>query len=689
MNDFHSFLSALTAFEAGGRGLAYAPTAGAKQIPTEALAVGGASAAVTWFRDSFKSTRPAMLFLVGAPGNGKSFLLRKVTHDLDPIGNHLGDRRRFDFKLGNLGSELIVVNDASAPSMDGNSVGPLARDLAEALDRQKFIHINVNRGVLYQELRAQIDLAPIRELLAWLSNPDNTNPNWEHLSVQPPNSHSSLRCARMFVPDGSTSREIHVVAVLMDFYSIFEVQPAHEITFSGEWQGFPGIVEGERYRIQMPGSAQRRDQLHWRETPAGQLLHGAVARGVALVPHDAHPLDPIVANILSLSESNVYCGVLSSLRNAELISSRHISFRELWTAIASLIIGDGDARQAFESAEGMRLDPLAWAKQATATVDEVSDSSRIQLMLKLAAVRSHQSIYGAIQSPFEKQVALGLSPLLSITRLADPVRDSRPNGLSTNQDFGWASPVVEAFRGQVGDESILKALELNAKEVDIQISPTAFDVALDEIVAALIWSDYNDEPLITRGELEGVLIWYGDYLTRLYALSVGCTAFEEELHNWSSAWKSAESSSRLPDATRKALVNLLLPVFQQSDADRGNHRLISYLSSRTEAVTSLEPKPRLAVEVGTQPLVRASVSGDELNVVVRDEDGTILVELAADFVLVREAMAYLERPEAMTEFSLGIVPKIERFRASMLSVNNLSAKMRVVDGNRVQSVEVI
>ena len=74
---FADFLESLTAFEAGGSELAYAPTKNLRVLPADASTIGGSSAAVDWFRNSMEHSNNAMLFLVGAPGNGKSYLLKK------------------------------------------------------------------------------------------------------------------------------------------------------------------------------------------------------------------------------------------------------------------------------------------------------------------------------------------------------------------------------------------------------------------------------------------------------------------------------------------------------------------------------------------------------------------------------------------------------------------------------------
>jgi hypothetical protein len=685
---FAEFLESLTAFETGGSELAYAPINNPRVLPADSSTIGGSNAAVEWFRSSFELSSNAMLFLVGAPGNGKSFLLKKIIGELNPIGDHSQDRRRFDFLVpGKPG--LIVVNDASAPSENGESNGQLISDIGDAISSQRFLHVNVNRGVLYQELRSESCDAPIYELLQWLSDASKgQNKNWKSLTTQQLNKHSNLRCGKLSIESEGSKTIIPIVIVLMDFYSIFERQPIHELQTSGDWNGFPGITAGEIYRMQLPRSESRRSREHWRQTPAGQLLEKVVIQGNLLMGKDYDPLDSICSNLTSLQQDSVFCGALSSLRNSELTTSQHISFRELWTAIATMIIGNGESRQSIEKAAELRFKPSEWMNKSIALVAESKLEERIKLLIQISATRLSQSLFGASQSPFEKRVDFGFSPLLSITRYADPVLDACPVPVVKSQQFGWVSPVIDALRAQIGDRSIIETLKENAKAMQIEFEYSSFDKALDDEILHLLASDYEDEPLISKSDLELVLMWYGDYLARLFAVSMGVTAFENELHDWVSVWVKALNEQPIPPKTVRALMNVLLPRFRKSNQSEGDHRLVSYLTSRTESITVKSQKPRLAIEITNSPHMRAYAIGDELLVDIRDEVGNVLLSFDLDFVLLREAMAFLDWPQAFTDNSISVIPKIERMRASLIGKRMNAGSMRLVNGVDIEDVQV-
>ena len=688
---FDDFLQSLTAFEAGGSGLAFAPINGFDEIPAVASTVGGSLTAVDWFKTAIAELDSAILFLVGAPGNGKSYLLKKVTSGLIPLGDHSRDCRKFEYAVPNK-TELIVINDASAPSSSENLNGSLVADISDAISGKKFLHVNVNKGVLYQELRMQIDNDPIRELIEWVSRPsDIQNPNWQYLNIQKPNLDSGTRCGKLSVDLDGEKTDIPIVIVLMDFYSIFELQPEHSLNVEGDWIGFPSLTKGEKFAIQSPRSDSRKSRDFWLRTPAGELLNSVVGQGhtLSLSQTPSSPYDSIRANLESLMTDENFCGVLSVLRNTELITSQHMSFRELWTAVATMIIGDGGARQAVKVSGELKMKPVDWIEKAISALPAEHSKERIKSLVQIASTRFHQSIFGAVQSPFEAINDLGVSPLLTLTRLTDPVRDVLPTASSANsRNFGWGGPLVNAFRGQIGDLSILETLKSSSIDVGLNFDFTPFDKALDDEIIAIIEADFKESPIIEKKYLESLLVWYGDYLARMFALSQGVTAFENELSDWVSAWCDAKSSKSLPVRVKKALSGMLLPTFKSSSQREGDRRMVSFLTSRTESITTKSPSPRLAIEISSVLLFRAEAVGDEIIVQVRDDQGEILVKFDLDFTLLREALTLSDWPESVTEFSRVLKPKIERLRASMLNRKTILSNIRLIDGSEVERVQV-
>jgi len=260
--------------------------------------------------------------------------------------------------------------------------------------------------------------------------------------------------------------------------------------------------------------------------------------------------------------------------------------------------------------------------------------------------------------------------------------------IANNSKFGWGGPLVNAFRGQIGDLSILETLKSNSLDVGLNFDFTRFDKALDDEIIAIIEGDFKESPIIEKKYLESLLVWYGDYLARMFAVSQGITAFESELSYWVSARRDAQSSKILPNEVSKALFGMLLPKFKSLNQLEGDRRMVSFLTSRTESITAKSPLPRLAIEISNIPNFRAEAVGDEIIVQVKDDQGEILVKFDLDFILLREALTLSDWPESVTEFSRVLTPKIERLRASMLNRKTILSNIRLMDGSDVVRVGV-
>jgi len=115
---------------------------------------------------------------------------------------------------------------------------------------------------------------------------------------------------------------------------------------------------------------------------------------------------------------------------------------------------------------------------------------------------------------------------------------------------------------------------------------------------------------------------------------------------------------------------------------------VSYLSARTDAITASTYRPQLAIEISGNIFTRAIAIGDELVVEIHNDDGKKLLEFNLDFVLLREALTFLDWPQALTEFTGTLTPRVERLRATMANSVPVQGNLRVVNGGSVESVRV-
>jgi len=688
--DYKNKLAKLAEFDVGGRGLAIAPISNAVMPLAESEILGGVQSAIDWMQKHFKdgsASGNAFLFLVGAPGNGKSFITKRVVEDLERIGLHDSDRRRYEFEIRESGLRVSVINDATANSDFGQADSCLIDELDEAVNGGFFMHVNVNRGILHKEFASDKGSLEIRELVRWLGNSKlKFESRSENFEVQEPKRDSSIRCARLNLI-GDESKSIEIVAVMMDLYSIFEIQPEHEHSNDLIWSGFPCLKSNSKYQITLPDSDERLERTHWIKTPAGQLLAGVIESLRQSNTGPTSRIDPIASNIADLSHDEVFTGILCCMRNVELSSSQHITFRSMWTAIAAIVIGNGDSRLGSTDQMKLRMQPAEWAELIIAGVSTISGEQRLKDLVVLASVRLHQSFFGAIRSPFVSVIDCGVSPFQVMTHLADPVADAMTgNDLRPLQNRGWSSPVIEAFRGNDSGESILGLLIKNAGENGICLLKNDFDEELDKEISFAISSQFKNEAFLSLSELEKLIQWYCEYLTRLYAVQLGITAFTHEIVEWVRSWTSAKNDSTLDGGFRAALINLLLPIFPNQNEHIEARRLVAYLSARAEGVIAQPLQPRLAIEISDHIQVIAFADGDELSATFRDSAGKDLLTMNLDFVLLREALANSDSSNAVTDRTSEVIPKIERFRASIFRPESIGNNLRLVSGSIITRV---
>ena len=140
------------------------------------LAVGAYEAA-EWFRDKLgrspDATKRYFLFLVGAPGNGKSHIASSLQQELKPISkkNKKKHYRKHEYTSSS-NQKVVVINDATIPAVNAKGEvipNSLISDIDLAIAENQLLLVNVNRGILYEELQADQSSSFARDVVSWLS----------------------------------------------------------------------------------------------------------------------------------------------------------------------------------------------------------------------------------------------------------------------------------------------------------------------------------------------------------------------------------------------------------------------------------------------------------------------------------------------------------------------------------------
>lgn len=611
----------------------------------------GASEASDWFHEKTVRTpdesKRYFLFLVGAPGNGKSHIASALQRDLTPISKK---SRRKHFRkheyLSSTNQKVVVINDATIPAVgsDGSVLSnSLVRDIDAALKENHLLLVNVNRGIIYEELQADQTDGFARRIVNWLSEvhaPDFGD-GWEVNADTKENGRNDSALRSLNVINSSNGLEASVLAVHVDRYSMLEEAPT--VNKFGIGYDFPSM--GNNYSVKRFRS---RTKEFCSTTTAGILLSEffSEAHFPSPKPDEALLIDPFSANVENFRIEEFRAGFQNLLRASEIVSSQKLTYRELWGAIVSSIIG-------------VEIDPINWLIENQPPAE--LGRNRLDKMMLLASCRAHQSLFGVARVGLEGKPQFSRTPISILTGRIDPAFDAVP-GTNDSESAGWASAVLDAFQAQSEGESILLALKglLDESNDFASKAITEFDLQLDEVITQALDGTVS---WLSDSEKQFVVAWYGEYLIRLYAVARGIPAFRSEISKYLDVRVEAQSSSALEASAASALRTLLLPYYSEDPSNRPV--LLPLFEGRTEPIVDRTEKPKLVLKVHDRIDFEVSTRGDAINVHLKSE-GVSMGRIPLDFALFREAFACVGNHAGYTELAESLTPRIERFRSSML-----------------------
>nr|WP_157497757.1 hypothetical protein [Leifsonia sp. Leaf325] len=629
----------------GGGDVAARPDAGVSSWPVVARAP-GVDAAWAWLAEGVESgARPRAVFLIGGPGAGKSHAAAAVVERLkvaDQSRSVLANRS-YDYVVGE--QKLTIINDATIRGDEPHRETPLARDFGDALKYGSHLLACVNRGILIEE-SAEIRAGASGEglgagIVAWLQQLDDVDlrdtDSSEPWSIRTTFAESYVRSA-VIAKNGDAVADL--VAVYVDVCSLLEREPKVSIESSGSGNV---LISANPYSI-----GDVRDQNARLASPGGNLL-AAILESIGKEgehSEDANFLNPLIANEISLSHEQVRAGALAVLRASEIISGQRFTFREMWGAAVRLLVGNAPERIA-----GDHIQSLIASLQPTAE----SPYARFLQVRELADLRYSQALFDAAGVwAFGAEDALR-NPVTKLTWAADPLRDTDPGHFDpVEPTSGWATPIAEAFSGPVASGSPLETLvDSLPRDDQFHKAITAFDWSVDTaFVSAVQMNGLTDRD---RFEL---IAWYGAYLTRLYAVANGISAFRRDVASWTTVW---HLSPGVPSDIASHLRTLLRP---KKGSDSDSVSVIPVFDSRTYPIVGDVDTPKLALRSGDFEL-ETERAGERIQLRVL-ERGRVVSSIALDFPLVREAASCVGNTMGITDVSDDVSPRLERFRSMRL-----------------------
>ena len=634
--DYWKALQELWSRSTGGPEVAARPSDSVNSFWPTAPRAAGVDEATEWFSDGLrKGGLPRMLFLIGGPGAGKSHAAAAVVSKWPEV-NARNDglaHRTYEYEVGPSGDgRLVVINDATIRN-HGQEQGSLVLDASNAARHGEYLLACVNRGILVEESvdrpSGSADAEAGACLVAWLHGGTNYEGLWG----------ISAHVAKDYLKSGTLTEggapRAEILAVYLDTCSMLEASPRVRIT-AGE-SSTPQI-EAKGYRVQ--DFIERANKPL--KTPAGVLFAevSAILQKAHANSGDVDLVDPVAANIQALSSPRLRDNLMSVLRGAEIASTQRMTFRELWGAITRTIVGELPSTISSEA-----LPSFLQKSQP-----EGDTSEQFASYQHLAGLRYTQAVFGARQ-PYEPLS----NPVTRLTHVVDPTKDARPGRFDGAWDSGWATPLSDAFTGSMAQESPMDTLRSALSDEDcFHEVVTDFDRGLDASFVALM----SDPDITDRARYEAIS-WYGDYLTRLYAVANGIPAFRSEIVLWTQSWDQAPV---VPDQLDARLRTLLRP--SRQPGEYGASSMIPVFDSRTNPIRGTQMQPKLALKLGDIAMDTEAESDSVL--LHLSEHAQRVASIALDFSLIREALASNDGHAGVTELTDATSPRLERFRAARL-----------------------
>lgn len=662
------YLGSLFARATGGAEVAARPVAQSdlklywNATPTPA----GVATVQQWFKNRMSKKELSMVFLVGGPGGGKSHAAAQMVSELneslqlDPDLAH----RLHQYVEPESGRPVMLINDATIPNANFPESSSLVSDIEAAISSNANFIACVNRGILVDEASELGDEHSVaEEILLWLAGSRGTGVSRSN-HLESIFSNGILQEGRIVLED----QVIGICVVYFDSTSLFESKPESGLIEKLE-PSSPSVF-CKRYDVASFAERLRGNPV---ESPATQLL-GLVAESVTFHSKLEPKLDPISANLQSLSSPQLRQALSNIFRAAEIVSDRHFTYRELWGIAAKAIVGDLPSQIPSDEVENKLREMAPKSSNALEVLSSYQN---------LAGLRFSQALFAGTVKANRPQISTLQDPVLRTLTVVDPIRDMQPQVLFGAQEISLASAISDAFSGTLVNGSPLQALGTIIGPTNLfHKILTPFDQAIDEAFIAAIQSDE-----LKDASRRNLVSWYASYLSRLLACANSISAFSEIVTLWAEIWRL----SQLPSEIEQCFLTLLRPSRSGHEGEIDDSSLIPLFESRTSPIVGTLSAPKFALRVDDLKL-RVETRGDQIFLVLEEHSNPVSTVLL-DFPLLREAMACIPKFTGVTELSAFTAPRIERIRASNLTPERLGRlgqfKIAMESGERAITVKAV
>lgn len=565
-----------------------------------------------------RTGRSLWVFMVGGPGNGKSHQLGELLSGIGaPLPPHGALASRALPELNEPGGSFRAINDATIRPVPTPIGGHLAHELLDTLSRSKrkpsHLWVNINRGVLIEEralAAREASDARAAQILDWLLGRGGSP---EH--IDDASDHSVGSHVRRAVLDG----HIDLYAIALDQVSLLQGTRA---------DGSPDPLSGLGEQLGV--------------SPAKRLLENLVSparfEDAGCAECVARRLCPFLANAQTI-RGRAGAGLLTLCRASEVATGQLLSYRDLWAVFATAILGRGI--EAFSSAGG----PCGWSIEASTKVE--SNDADPEPVVSLQLQRLQYAMFRMeVPSPFlgrrYRQSAVGASASVDRLSIVDPAIDA---------GSGWATSVTDALSGAALGRSPLE--RLGAVGGALHGAVTEIDLEFERRIL--------DFGVVGAGARAIHMRVLGLGLYRLAGMLGAHVAFRRELEEMLDLARLAQVGENPATPLANAIRRVVLGT--------GTELLLPLIAPRVHVHE---------IPAGTI-VARVAYSGPNAPQVLFRSEGTHVsaclpfgdredheVRVPVDLSLAREALAR-DGQGGFTEASASTSPRIERFRAALLS----------------------
>lgn len=626
----------------------------------------GAVAGINFIKQALDGNvdNPRWLFLIGGPGNGKSWISRNIESEYDLLKARIGGdtlaSREYRHQVN--GAELIILNDATITLEEGRQKS-LQQDLLNYASSGSHVVASLNRGAIIEDLyKFGVDDSQWTRDLLHLLLEDGTErevlpKDLEGVELEKHGFADSCVAYAMEI-DG---RKIEFAVAFLDKHSLLE-------------------ANGGPFNLGKAGEFKRL------QTPTGKLALSLVEKQrfegdvSACGNCPAQQKCPFLANAKSLRacEGRMVSGLADILRASEIASGSPYTYREIWSLLSQAILGRW--RPAWQT-----MHPCKWV-QGQDSLEE------------LHRQRIHRSLFPRWEDWCRERI--DDIPAQSSLDDVDP-------GLAASGKWAsLASDAVQAVRfGTMPYEYVAKRTgrDKECPEAGLKdcISQLDADIDTERFKDRLDCGD--DDANVGDAIKASDLRQPGIELVRMLALWHGRPAANDVFNQWIRAHRlndgmTLREAGMIHDfPLAKGILRLILPPTeilepgQEPGLHGGADCLLPLYEPRTEPLVYPPDSPVICLNADPNDItVKIESRGDRLMLLLEQvggANGVKVAELDLDFWTCREAMILSAQPGGFTEKGFGSAPRLERFRAAICASLEARQGILTIAGHRKRGLQ--